>query len=571
MLGGLGRAWNNPGHVAPRASICADKSGLFAMTVPIAPGDVLAGKYRVERILGKGGMGMVVAAMHLSLEKRVALKLLLPELMQTPELVARFAREAKAASRIEGEHVAKVLDTGHFENGVPFMVMEYLEGSDLAQLIKQRGALPPADAIEYVLQACEAIAEAHVAGIVHRDLKPANLFLTRRADGSPCVKVLDFGISKIALASDQGQGMTQTSAMMGSPNYMAPEQLKSARNVDARTDIWSLGIILQELLTGEVAFKADTVPELYISILQAPPIPLRSRRPDAPPAMEAVIMRCLEKEPARRFASVSELAQALAEFAPPRSRLSIDRITRIVGAAKPAAGPAAPAYVAPASGPAVSIAAQSPAYASGPAAPGTPAPSYRPGPPAPGYPGGVSHVGGATPPGAYGPGGYGAPAGYPAGAPPYAAAPAPKPQGISPPVIALIAILAMLGLGFGSCVMCVCVGAASDPGTTKRHSALEPLPEGREASAAGVLTARLVWPPAAPHVGMSMLGPFQRPAGWTTVSPGAGSRFPLGPHAAWDAARGARVVLVRRGRGARAGHDRAGLSDFTDVAWGSAS
>jgi serine/threonine-protein kinase len=495
------------------------------MNAPVAPGDLLAGKYRVERVLGKGGMGMVVAAMHLALEKRVALKFLLPEVAQNQELVARFAREAKAASRIESEHCARVLDTGQLESGAPFMVMEYLEGSDLAQLVKQQGALAPQDAIEYVLQACEALAEAHVAGIVHRDLKPANLFLIRRADGSPCIKVLDFGISKIALASDQGQGMTQTSALMGSPNYMAPEQLKSARNVDARADIWSLGIILQELLTGEVAFKADTVPELYISILQSPPIPLRSRRPDAPAAMEAIITRCLEKDPGRRFASVGELAQALGEFAPPRARLSIDRITRIVGTPARGGGAAPTVTGPPGSG----------------TAPMPPQPTYGPSPAA--YHGGVSQLGGA--PGAYGPGPYGPPLGPgmvpptlgPQYGQPYGGGPPPQPSPAMPTAqVALMVLIAVLVLGGGSCMMCLCVGAANQQGNKGHRGEVSPVEQG------------------------AALGAFQRPAGWTTVSRGARSRLPPAPYTAWDGAGQARLVLVRRSsRNTRGAGDDLGL------------
>ncbi len=299
------------------------------------PGQILAGKFRVERVLGEGGMGVVLAAHHLHLDKRVALKFLRPEVAANREIVARFSNEARSSGKIQSEHVARVLDVGVLDDGSPYMVMEYLEGTDLAVLIKQRGSLPGPEAIEFVLQACEALAEAHVAGIVHRDLKPANLFLTRRADGSPCVKVLDFGISKAALAGEgAGQALTQTAAVLGSPNYMAPEQLKSARHVDARTDIWALGIILHELMTGEVAFRADTVPELYVSILQAPPSALRQRLPGAPAALEAILLRCLEKDPARRFASVGELALALADFAPARAQPSVERIARITGAVR---------------------------------------------------------------------------------------------------------------------------------------------------------------------------------------------------------------------------------------------
>ena len=311
------------------------------MSAPVQPGDVLAGKYRVERVLGIGGMGVVVAATHLHLDQRVALKFLLPEVITIPELVERFAREARAAVKIQSEHVARVIDVGTLDSGAPYMVMEYLEGSDLSEVVKQGGPVPVESAIEYVLQACEALAEAHVAGIVHRDLKPANLFLIKRADGSPSIKVLDFGISK-ATVQKPGQGpLTQTSAVMGSPKYMSPEQLKSSKNVDPRSDIWALGIVLHELLTGESAFISKTLPELLVEILQSAPQPLRSRRPDLPPGLEAIILRCLEKDPARRYGSVAELSVALNEFEPPRARVSIDRVTKIVSAAGGATGVAA--------------------------------------------------------------------------------------------------------------------------------------------------------------------------------------------------------------------------------------
>ncbi|MGH7269510.1 MAG: protein kinase domain-containing protein, partial [Polyangiaceae bacterium] len=186
------------------------------------------------------------------------------------------------------------------------------------------------EALDYVLQACEALAEAHVAGIVHRDLKPANLYLTKRADGSPIVKVLDFGISKITPKGANEVAMTKTSALMGSPLYMSPEQMRSTRGADARSDIWSLGIILYELLSGMAAFQAETMPELCARILAEPAPPLRSVRPDVPPAVEAAIARCLEKDPAARFRNVGELAQALAESAPAHSRISVDRATRVI-------------------------------------------------------------------------------------------------------------------------------------------------------------------------------------------------------------------------------------------------
>jgi eukaryotic-like serine/threonine-protein kinase len=299
----------------------------------VQEGDVLAGKFRIERILGQGGMGVVVAATHIQLDERVALKFLLPEALSNPEAVARFAREARAAVKIKSEHVARVSDVGTLDSGSPYMVMEYLQGQDLSDWVRDRGAMPVADAVEFVLQACEALAEAHVLGIVHRDLKPANLFVTMRADGTPCIKVLDFGISKFtAPGSSSDMGMTKTATVMGSPLYMSPEQMSSTRDVDARADIWAIGVILYEIISGHVPFEAETMPQLCGMILQEAPPSLRSLRPDVPVGLEAVILRCLAKDRAARFASVAELAAALAPFGPPSAGRSAERILRVLRA-----------------------------------------------------------------------------------------------------------------------------------------------------------------------------------------------------------------------------------------------
>ena len=298
----------------------------------VQPGQILIGKYRIERVLGIGGMGVVVAATHVQLEDRVAIKFLLPQALDNGEAVARFIREARAAVRIKSEHVARVSDVGRLENGAPYMVMEYLEGTDLTGLVKQRGPLPIEDAVEALLQACEAIAEAHALHIVHRDLKPANLFMVRRADGTPSVKVLDFGISKVGgpPGSSSDMNMTRTTAVMGSPLYMSPEQMASSRDVDARTDIWALGVILYEILTARMPFDAETMPQLCAMILQQPPPPIRGVRPDIPEGLEQVILRCIEKDRERRFRTVAELAHALMPYAPRRARASVERISRVI-------------------------------------------------------------------------------------------------------------------------------------------------------------------------------------------------------------------------------------------------
>ena len=296
----------------------------------VREGEILAGKYRVDRVLGVGGMGVVVAAHHLQLDDKVAIKFLLPAAMSNPEAVARFDREARAAVRIRSEHVARVIDVGKLENGAPYMVMEYLDGSDLSGWLAKAGRMPIDQAVDFVLQACEAIAEAHAMGIVHRDLKPANLYCIRRPDGALSIKVLDFGISKLTDAASAAMGMTRTQAIMGSPYYMSPEQMESSKAVDARADIWAIGVILYELLTGQVPFQGAAITELVLHIVTAQPMPLQPNlRPDVPPALEQVILRCLEKDRTRRFADIGELALALIPFSP-RSALSLERIAGVM-------------------------------------------------------------------------------------------------------------------------------------------------------------------------------------------------------------------------------------------------
>jgi serine/threonine-protein kinase len=290
----------------------------------VQPGDVLAGKYRVDRVLGVGGMGVVVAAHHIQLDEKVAIKFLLPQMLDVAECVVRFEREARAAVKIKSEHVARVTDVGKLESGAPYMVMEYLEGEDLSAAV-QRGPMPIEQAVDFVLQACEAIAEAHSLGIVHRDLKPANMFCIRRRDGQLSIKVLDFGISKIT-GAPQDVSMTRTTTVIGSPVYMSPEQMKSSKSVDARTDIWALGVILFELITGRVPFQGETITEVAIYIASEPMPAIRPLRPDIPAGLEATIARCLEKDASKRFGNVGELAAELVAFGSPRAKQSFDGI-----------------------------------------------------------------------------------------------------------------------------------------------------------------------------------------------------------------------------------------------------
>jgi serine/threonine protein kinase len=288
------------------------------------PGDVLASKYRVESVLGVGGMGMVLRVRHIELGQQMAIKVMMPGVIHDDQAAARFVREARAAAAIQSEHVVRIFDVGTFDSGLPYMVMELLRGEDLSQVLARESQLPLEAAVDYVLQASHAISEAHARGIVHRDLKPSNLFVTTRSDGTPLVKVLDFGISKALNPDVDGPAsgnLTATSAIMGSPLYMSPEQVRNAKLVDARTDIWALGVILHELLTGAPAFRADTLPGICAAITADDPPPLRSMRDDAPVELEAVLTRCLEKNASKRYQTTRELMAALRPFASTAGRI----------------------------------------------------------------------------------------------------------------------------------------------------------------------------------------------------------------------------------------------------------
>lgn len=280
----------------------------------LQPGTIILEKYRVERMLGRGGMGIVLAVRHIHLDELFAVKAMLPEGLESAEAVERFLREARASARLKGEHVVRVHDVGNLENGTPYMLMEYLEGEDLGALVERKGALPVEEAVGYVHQACEAVIEAHGLSIVHRDLKPSNLFLTQRPNGSPCIKVLDFGISKEIDPKKKGLKLTKTGQFLGSPMYMAPEQMTDIKNTDVRSDIWSLGVILYQLTTGQAPFLAENVPSVVTKVLLSHPSAPSKVRPGLPTALDTVIMRCLEKQPERRYASVRELLAMLEPF-----------------------------------------------------------------------------------------------------------------------------------------------------------------------------------------------------------------------------------------------------------------
>jgi eukaryotic-like serine/threonine-protein kinase len=319
-------------------------------------GEIVAGKYRVERTVGEGGMGVVLAAQHLHLQRPVALKLL--RLGASDKTVDRFTREAQVVAQLHSDHVPQVIDIDRLASGEPYIVMELLEGRDLSAELAARGPLPVPEAVDYLVQACEAISQAHALGVVHRDLKPANLFLTRGNDGAPCIKVLDFGIAKLRAELDAPgatPGLTRTGSFLGSPAYMSPEQWTSARSVDPRSDVWSLGAILFELLSGRPPFLGESMGELCNAVMNTTAPSLRSLRGEVPVELEAVVQHCLAKAPAARCQSPIELVDRLRPFAPPSSWPLVARLT---GGA-PGPPPAGPTAIAP------TLTAEAPAAAAG--------------------------------------------------------------------------------------------------------------------------------------------------------------------------------------------------------------
>jgi serine/threonine protein kinase len=345
---------------APRRALVSvgEPCSTLSMTIPLpqqqyqpqrpnAPssltvGAVVGQKYRIEKLLGSGGMGEVYLAFHEQLGRRVAIKVLREEALREPELRGRFQREARAAAKLSNEHIAQVSDVGELENGAPYMVMEYLEGEDLAAHLSRSGILPVSEVIDLLNQICNGIAVAHHAGIIHRDLKPANLFLVPRVGGGNLLKILDFGIAKAqelqsSVHTHQGARapvaqtqLTQTASLLGSARYMAPEQMESAKDVDVRADIWSLGVVGYKLLTGRAPFEGESMEQLFLAASLRQMVPLAQLRPDAPPALVVVIERCLQPLRQDRWPSIAALQATLADALP-----------------RPGASPAAPPAATP--------------------------------------------------------------------------------------------------------------------------------------------------------------------------------------------------------------------------------
>jgi len=267
--------------------------------------------YALERVIGCGDSGIVVAARHARLGLRVALKFLRPDQPRTPEVVQRFVREGQITARIQNAHVTRVLDIGRLPDAEPFLVLEHLEGCDLAALLASRGPLSSADAVAYMKQACAGVASAHAHGVIHRDLKPSNLFLTLAPNGAPLVKILDFGMAQQSSNVDEPP---LNPLDLSSAPVVAPEQLRTGRRADPKSDIWALGATLFTLLTGHPPFERSYVTETYLAILSGRIPDLTALRPDIERPLAAIVERCLAADPEQRFVSAAELGTALALF-----------------------------------------------------------------------------------------------------------------------------------------------------------------------------------------------------------------------------------------------------------------
>jgi len=305
---------------------------------------LLGGKYRIERSLAAGGMGQVVIAEHLDLGRRVAIKLLRRELVRDSKTAERFRQEAKIVAKLKSPHVVRVFDVGSLDDGTPYIVMEFLEGEPLNRFISRNAPVPIEQAVEIILQALDGIAEAHSAGVVHRDLKPHNLFVTSRVDGARVIKVLDFGISKVAteisLITDASTGgITLPNEILGTPIYMAPEQVTNSKDVDGRADLWSMGVILREMITGKRLFQGASPSAVFANILRDPVPDLLTECSSVPAGLDDVLARILARDRDQRFSTAKDMATALLPFAPVHTPHSTPVLP---GNLPPPAGSAAP-------------------------------------------------------------------------------------------------------------------------------------------------------------------------------------------------------------------------------------
>jgi serine/threonine-protein kinase len=297
------------------------------MAAPLDVGDVVAGRYEIDGVAGEGGMAIVFSARHLHLNERYAVKVMRRGFAANPNLVSRFLQEARSAAQLKSDHVCRVFDVG-IHDGVPFMVMELLRGEDLRSVLERGDLLSVEESVEFVIQACEALTEAHGLSLVHRDIKPENLFLTVGRDGWRSVKLLDFGISKLVdseFVSTTLRRHLDTKDLLGTPHYMAPECIRSSRDASSLSDVWSLGVVLYELLCGLLPFHGETVTEISASVLETEPEPLAATRPDLPTSLVEIVQWCLAKQPELRVSSAAELATQLVPFAPRRSRAIVER------------------------------------------------------------------------------------------------------------------------------------------------------------------------------------------------------------------------------------------------------
>jgi eukaryotic-like serine/threonine-protein kinase len=314
-----------------RAQLKSDSDGLPSLP---GRGALVQGRYLVTGELGRGGMGVVLSAHDEMLDRDVALKVVLPKMTRSMEIVERFSNEARSLARLESRHVVRVLDFGTISEpipsaGLPFMVLELLRGEDLFSVAAREGGLPASRVVSYTLQACAGLAVAHSLGIVHRDLKPENLFLAIEPDGSECVKVLDFGVAR---SHSRRKPLTRGNVGVGSPGYMSPEQVEGSRNVDARSDIWTLGVVMYELLAHRNAFVGDTPQSLCLQILTGPVVPLAELRPDLSPSLVYIVERCMRRDPAERFQNVAELADALTPLQELSPTSDAERVRRVLEA-----------------------------------------------------------------------------------------------------------------------------------------------------------------------------------------------------------------------------------------------